>query len=426
MTAIATDNTLLPAHGAVVSGLVTGDVVADFDAAFSRPTLDNAAGEPEPVNAVAAFPTRLAGVTTASDERGPVGPDGIQQRQQLVLIPGQFLSGTNDTPGRGTQVLFDQMSGDVYYSPSTDWTPPKVGEVVLSRASGDTTALVTVDASDASGIHRTVALYQAGGDWTSVDLGVGSGVFTGTLSVPTAIANEQIRVVVQVVDGAGNVSWASNKGPGFTPTPPPPPPPTVALSPVVPTSGWFGAAPQITVVGNASATFDVSIDGGPKVTYLGPFTPTGLADGAHVIEAIGSDGSSAFVTVRVDTAPPGVDVSLSPAANSAGWHNATVTATFTCTDSASGVAGCPAPTSTGTQEGTAVPITGTATDLVGLTTTLNRTIKVDRTAPSVPLLTLDPATPTVDQATTLTALSSDGTVGSDRRRMVDRRRPRAG
>ncbi len=71
VTAVATANSLLPAHGAVVSGLVTGDVVADFDAAFSRPTLDNAAGEPEPVNAVAAFPTRLAGVTTASDTQGP-------------------------------------------------------------------------------------------------------------------------------------------------------------------------------------------------------------------------------------------------------------------------------------------------------------------------------------------------------------------
>ncbi len=43
VTAAAADNSLLPAHGAVVSGLRTGEVVADFDAAFSRPTLDSAA-----------------------------------------------------------------------------------------------------------------------------------------------------------------------------------------------------------------------------------------------------------------------------------------------------------------------------------------------------------------------------------------------
>ena len=144
VTAAGPDGSLLPAHGAVVTGLITGDVVADFDAAFSRPTLDNAAGEPEPVNGVAAFPTRLAGVTTSSDDRGPIGPDGIAQRQQLVLIPGQFLSSPDDGPGLGTQVLFDQMSGDVYYSPSDDWTAPKVGEVALNRTAGDTTAVVSV------------------------------------------------------------------------------------------------------------------------------------------------------------------------------------------------------------------------------------------------------------------------------------------
>ena len=97
-------------------------MVAYFDAAFSRPTLDNAAGEPEPVNSVAAFPTRLAGVTTLSDQQGLVGPDGVVQRQKLVLIPGQFLStAPGDPNGRGTQVLYDNMSGDVYYSASTDW-----------------------------------------------------------------------------------------------------------------------------------------------------------------------------------------------------------------------------------------------------------------------------------------------------------------
>ena len=152
VTAAAGDSSLLPAHGAVVSGLLTDQVVTDFDAAFSRPTLDNAAGEPEPVNAVAAFPTRLAGVTTASDAQGLVGPDGIAQRQQLVLIPGQYLAPpTGDPAGLGTQVLYRQMSGDVYYSASDDWTAPIVGEVVLQRTLGETSADVSVEASDASG-----------------------------------------------------------------------------------------------------------------------------------------------------------------------------------------------------------------------------------------------------------------------------------
>ena len=69
-------------------------------------------------------------------------------------------------------------------------------------------------------------------------------------------------------------------------------------------------------------------------------------------------------------------------------------------------------------------ITATATELLGLATTLSRPINVDRTAPIVPALTLDRATPTVGETTTLTASSVDGGLGSDRRPIVDRHRPR--
>jgi hypothetical protein len=411
VTAAALDNSLLPAHGAVVTGLHTGQVVADFDAAFSRPTLDNAAGEPEPVNSVAAFPTRLAGVTTISDQQGLVGPDGIAQRQKLVLIPGQFISVTAGDPnGRGTQVLYDNMSGDVYYSASPDWTPPKVGEVVLQRTVGDAFANVAVSATDDSppGIQRVVALYQAGANpWQSLDLGSSAGSFVGSLAVPAAIANEQIKVVIQVVDGAGNVSWAANKGPGFAPAPPPPPAPTVTLAPVTPASGWFATAPQITVAGSAGETFLVSIDGGPALTYLAPFSPGGLANGSHVIEVTGSNGGTASVTIKIDASPPQITAALSPPSNAAGWRKSAVTAAFTCTDSVSGIASCPPAQSTGLQQGAALVLSGTATDRAGLTTTISQTVKVDLTAPTTPVVSLNPASRAPDQTTTITATSTD-------------------
>ena len=412
VTAAAPDNTLLPAHGAVVTGLLTDRTITDFDAAFSRPTLDNAAGEPEAVNSVAAFPTRLAGVTTSSDAQGLVGPDGVAQRQKLVLLPGQFSSVLPDDPnGVGTQVLYRQMSGDVYYSASTDWTPPQVGEVVLQRSPGDTFANVSVSASDASLIHRAVALYQAGGPWQSLDLGSSSGSFVGSLAVPAGIANEQIRVVIQVVDRAGNVSWAANKGPGFAPTPPPPPAPTVTLSPVTPASGWFSSAPLITISGSPAVAFGVSIDGGPKLAYLGPFTPGGLANGSHVVDVSGSDGSSASVVIKIDTTPPQISAALSPPSNAAGWRNSAVTATFTCTDAVSGVIACSPPQSTGTQEGAALVLTGTAKDLAGLTTTISETVKVDRMAPSTPVVALDPASRRNTATSSITASTSDGLSG---------------
>ncbi|MEO7369627.1 MAG: Ig-like domain-containing protein, partial [Ilumatobacteraceae bacterium] len=413
VTAAAPDNSLLPAHGAIVSGLQTDRVVTPFDAAFSRPTLDNAAGEPEAVNSVAAFPTRLAGVTTASDTQGLVGPDGIAQRQKLVLIPGQFISTRPDDPtGTGAQVLFKNMSGDVYYSDSTDWTAPKVGDVVLRRSSGEAFANVSVVAGDASNIHRVVALWQAGTqDWQSLDLGVGGGAFTGSLPVPTSVTNEQIRVVVQVVDGAGNVSWAANKGPGFSPTPPPPPAPAVTLSPVPPASGWYTSSPLITVSGSPSATFTTSIDGAASVPYAGPFTPIGLTNGSHVIAVTGSDGSAASVTVRLDTTPPQITATMLPAANAAGWRNSTVTATFTCTDSGSGVDVCPVPVSTGLLQGDNLVLTGTGTDKAGLSTTVTQTVKVDTAAPTVPVVALDPAARPQDQSTSITATSIDALSG---------------
>ncbi len=84
-----------------------------------------------------------------------------------------------------------------------------------------------------------------------------------------------------------------------------------------------------------------------------------------------------------------------------------MTAAFACADSLSGVAACPPAQSTETGEGDGLVLTGTATDFAGLTTTVSETVKVDRTAPSVPVVTLDPTSRPIDSTTSLTATSSD-------------------
>jgi hypothetical protein len=410
VTATAGDQSLLPAHGAVVTALHTWQTVPDFDAAFSRPTLDNAAGEPEAVNSVAAFPTRLANITTASDTQGPLGPDGVAQRQKLVLIPGQFLA-TGTTPGRGTQALFDQMAGLVYYSGSTDWTPPGIGDVEVERSPGETTAVVSVEAGDDAGIHRVVALYQAGGAWQRADLALDGETFEGTLTVPASIANAQIRVVIQAVDAAGNVATASSKGPGFAPVPPPPAAPEITLTPEAPPSGWFTTPPTIAVDGTGGSTVTVSIDGGAAEPYSGPFVPSGLSDGSHVVDVVASNGTTASVVVRIDTARPGISAALSPPANVNGWRNSPVTATFTCSDAASGVAACPPPASTGAKEGAALVLTGTATDRAGLAASTSSTVKVDLSPPTSPQVTLDPASRPTSETTQIQAGTSDALSG---------------
>jgi hypothetical protein len=83
----------------------------------------------------------------------------------------------------------------------------------------------------------------------------------------------------------------------------------------------------------------------------------------------------------VDDVLPKITASASPPANANGWNNSTVTVSFTCTDTISGVASCSAPVSV-VIEGANQIITGTATDKAGNTATASVTIRLDRTPPT--------------------------------------------
>ena len=76
-----------------------------------RPTIDSSADEPEPAVDDAAFPDNIGGLTSFSDAAGP--------RQQLILNVGQFLQNQSVT-GVGTQRLFTNVGGTVYYEPASN------------------------------------------------------------------------------------------------------------------------------------------------------------------------------------------------------------------------------------------------------------------------------------------------------------------
>jgi hypothetical protein len=86
-----------------------------------------------------------------------------------------------------------------------------------------------------------------------------------------------------------------------------------------------------------------------------------------------------FIT---DTTPPTIAAAVNPTPNAAGWHKTDATVSFTCADSTSGVASCPAPV-TITTEGVNQPISGTATDLAGNSATASLTVNLDKLAPTV-------------------------------------------
>ena len=87
-------------------------------------------------------------------------------------------------------------------------------------------------------------------------------------------------------------------------------------------------------------------------------------------------------TVKIDRTAPSITVSQAPAPNGAGWNNTDVTVTFTCADSASGIASCTSP-QTVTTEGAGQTVSGTAADNAGNSASASTTFNIDKTAPSI-------------------------------------------
>jgi RHS repeat-associated protein len=102
-------------------------------------------------------------------------------------------------------------------------------------------------------------------------------------------------------------------------------------------------------------------------------------------------GSSLQLSITgVDTDPPVISASASPAPDSFGWNNTNVVVTFTCSDQTSGIASCPAPVTVST-EGARQTISGTATDRAGNTASASKSINLDKTAPTIAGISAPPA-----------------------------------
>ena len=110
----------------------------------------------------------------------------------------------------GQQRLYDSMNLDVYYSTSPDWDGPEITYVGERADPARAAASVKVEAHDISGILRGKVTYTAGdGNWKSADLVYSPTAAKWVAEIP---ATSSTRYFVQMVDGAGNVTVADNKG----------------------------------------------------------------------------------------------------------------------------------------------------------------------------------------------------------------------
>ena len=148
---------------------------------------------------------------------------------------------------------------------------------------------------------------------------------------------------------------------------------TAVLSPPANLNGWNNAAVTVSWLvddstANVPATVTVSGGGANQIV-----TSAASCD-------LAGNCAKGSATVSVDLVGPLVVGSQSPQANGAGWSNASVSVSWSCSDALSGVATCPVSSMLG--EGAHQVVSGVALDVAGNSTTvLAGPINVDVTAP---------------------------------------------
>ncbi len=204
-----------------------------------------------------------------------------------------------------------------------------------------------------------------------------SDALSGVASCPAAatVSTEGANQTVPgtATDKAGNSAASATKvsidktAPVITPT----------LSPLANSFGWnntsvtvsFGCSDALSGVASCAAPLTLTREGSGQIA-------TGNAT-----DIAGNTGSGS-ATVNIDETAPTISAVLTPLPNSAGWNNTNVSASFTCTDSLSGVATCPAAT-TVTTEGANQTLPGAATDKAGNSAAPATKVSIDKTAPVV-------------------------------------------
>ncbi len=379
----------LAAHGVILDSAEARDMIG-FDPSYVRPTFDQTSTEPEPQFDQVAAPSKIPTLVSA------LTPDGPEQ--QLNLSTGQFF--TTDS-GSGVQRLWTQLDGRVTYSASPDFAPPSVDEVNAFLLGGIVTFSARFSDRTETGAPGTVAIasvvYDADnqGHWRS--LALSRDPDTGAWSASAPFAGAHVQYFVLGGDPAGNIAYSTNKARYFDAQPLPQQAPggiTFAPSGGAGANGWFHTDVSVGLTpAQEGSMVEYSLDGGPFRSEPVPVPVTG--DGAHTLEARGSDGSTGSTVVLVDETPPAVE--LSPADGDVVARNAVLVAHFSCADVLSGVASCTATVDGApVADGDALP-TGTggthevvvrASDVAGNSRTVTHHYTVNRapTAPGTPTL----------------------------------------
>jgi alpha-tubulin suppressor-like RCC1 family protein len=383
----------LKAHGVAFTGLTSTDVDGTaFDPVLPRPvTAGGASPDDELQVGDVTFPAALQAVRSNSG------------RDEAEVIPALFQSTGVSSTGKtvGHERRFTSLDATVLYSTpdNTDFTAPTILDAsAVTTTTGNAVTFVADTTNDAADVS---VLYKEDGSDVWHQLHLAKAGPTGTRwAGGTTVSATKLEYFVQAVDSAGNVAVMANKGRLLTAQPigastggvtvkvsGVPAPANTAADP----AGWLTTATVSLIPANPATIITARVDGGPakpvsSVNFAGdgvanPAPDAVIGDGYHTISYSASDGSSGVVVVRIDNKGPAIKVNT-PAADGSSFFmvGQSATASFRCTDSASGLASpC-----TGSVNGTAVNDGGTlptdvkpehalvitAKDLAGNTSTL--------------------------------------------------------
>jgi hypothetical protein len=349
---------------------------------------------------------------TVDDGNGGTSADDVKVKVQDTTPPQSMINKIAGTVGNNewyrsavsvTVIATDACSGvqEIHYSSNGGADTVSAGENASIALTQDGVNAISYYAKDHAGNTETpahqhsVKIDQTAPEitattapppneygWNKTDVVVtfacadaASGVASCTS--PITVAAEEAGQTAQgtAVDQAGNEATVTasvsidKTGPVITAT----------VSPDPNQSGWHNT--DVTVV--FTCTDDIS----GVASCPAPITVT--AEGAgQVITGAAADKAgntaTASVTLNIDKTQPLITVSLSRQPNASGWNDSDVTVTFTCSDTLSGIASCPAPV-TVTTEGAGQVITGAAADKAGNTATVSVTLNIDKTPPTLSL-----------------------------------------
>jgi hypothetical protein len=208
-------------------------------------------------------------------------------------------------------------------------------------------------------------------------------------------------------DNAGNTASATVSGINVDKAPP-------MTTIAAPTTEQNQDVPvTLSATDNLSGVADTyyTVDGGAQQSGTS-FTLS--TEGIHTItywsvDAAGNAEAAQTATVQIDKTAPTITGAPDRAANSAGWYNADVTVSFTCSDDQSGVASCSGPQTLG--EGASQSATGSAADNAGNTASATVSgINVDQTAPTV-TYSGNAGTYSIDQQVAISCTAEDSLSG---------------